>query len=828
MVCGGTPSLLARYQNVPMGTFAWIEHVILAGETLLLNSLDDIPPEAADARRQIEATGFKSTLQLPLRGEDGRVNGCVALSCLLDEVKWTDADIQRLRLVGESIANVLGRKRAEEQLRLSESRYRATFEQAPIGILNLSVDARILKANQRFCDLLGYRHEELVGRCCHDLVHVDDREASTRMYDEVLTHRTPTGAMEKRYLRRDGGIVWANVTLSLVCTEAGQPSTVIAAVEDVTDRKQAEETFDAVPDLIFVLDNQHRIIRANRAAAERVDCTREELLGRRCYEVIHDTTAPPDSCPHVKLLADGEEHQCETHEPRLGGHFLVSCSPLRDGRGNFAGTVHVARDVTEVRRSEAALRHAHEELEQRRALVVAASLDGTWEWDAVSERVQYSERFAELLGYTAAEVPETLDFFRSVLHADDSKALWAAVDRHLKEGAFYDVECRLRTKSGDYRWFRTRGQAQRDSEGRPNWMAGSLQDIHNRKTAEAELRDALQQIERLTDRLRAENVYLQEEIASFQGFDEIVGESEPLRLTLSKIEHVADTDASVLLLGETGTGKELFARAIHSCSRRKDRSLVKVNLAALPPSLIESELFGHDKGAFTGAVADKVGRFKLADGGTLFLDEIGELNPELQTKLLRVLQEGEFERIGSGETLHADVRVVAATNRDLHQAMEQGKFRPDLYYRLAVFPIEVPPLRLRREDVPLLVWHFISKKQVRLKKTIRSVPEKVMTALVDYDWPGNVRELENVVERAMILSSGPTLMLEGPLRPARPRGPEALSASLPDVDRGRIVRVLDECQWKIKGAGNAAEQLGLKPSTLRYRMRTLGIKRPSV
>jgi transcriptional regulator with GAF, ATPase, and Fis domain len=357
-------------------------------------------------------------------------------------------------------------------------------------------------------------------------------------------------------------------------------------------------------------------------------------------------------------------------------------------------------------------------------------------------------------------------------------------------------------------------------------MAGSLQDVHERKVAEMGLREALQEVERLTDRLRAENVYLQEEIASSQGFDEIVGDSEPLRSTLSRIEHVADTDASVLLLGETGTGKELLARAIHHRSRRKDRPMVKVNLAALPSSLIESELFGHVKGAFTGAASDKVGRFQLADKGTLFLDEIGELDPGLQTKLLRVLQEGEFERIGSAKTTRVDVRLVAATNRDLRRAMEEGKFRPDLYYRLAVFPIEVPPLRLRRDDIPLLVWHFISKKQIRLGKTIHSVPGNVMDALVEYDWPGNVRELENVIERAMILSPDSTLILAEALRPAARPSAGAAPTGSKDLDPTRIVCMLEECCWRIKGPGNAADRLGLKPSTLRYRMKVLGIQRP--
>jgi transcriptional regulator with GAF, ATPase, and Fis domain len=288
----------------------------------------------------------------------------------------------------------------------------------------------------------------------------------------------------------------------------------------------------------------------------------------------------------------------------------------------------------------------------------------------------------------------------------------------------------------------------------------------------------------------------------------------------------------VLLLGETGSGKELFARAIHQRSGRAAKPLVKVNCAALPASLIESELFGHVKGAFTGALGDKTGRFELANGGTLFLDEIGELDPDLQAKLLRVLQDGEFERIGSNQTIRVDVRLIAATNRDLHDAMRDGSFRPDLYYRLSVFPIEVPPLRARRDDIPLLVWHFITHKQRRLGKGIDSVPREIMDQLVRYDWPGNVRELENVIERAMILTPGSALALSEPLTGSGQNpGPDHLvpsvrsSGSLQEIDRAHIVAVLDECGWKVKGEGNAAAQLGLNPSTLRFRMKKLGIER---
>ena len=361
-----------------------------------------------------------------------------------------------------------------------------------------------------------------------------------------------------------------------------------------------------------------------------------------------------------------------------------------------------------------------------------------------------------------------------------------------------------------------------------------LRAVEALQQSEEQLRDehenlveALQEVERLRDRLDAENKYLQEEIKDRHDFEDIVGSSEPLRLTLRKIEHVANTDTSVLLLGETGTGKELFAHAIHDRSPRRDRPLVKVNCAALPAALIESELFGHIKGAYTGALSDKIGRFQLADGGTLFLDEIGELDLDLQSKLLRVLQEGEFERIGSAETVNVDVRIIAATNRDLLAAMDEGSFRPDLYYRLAVFPVEVPPLRMRRGDIPVLIWHFIEQKQTRLGRKIQSIPQNAMEALIEYDWPGNVRELENVIERAMILSPGPTLAVDevfpGPTRIGQP-SPHRTSPK--EVNRGHVIRVLEECGWKIKGADNAAARLGLVPSTLRYRMKKLGIERP--
>jgi transcriptional regulator with GAF, ATPase, and Fis domain len=344
---------------------------------------------------------------------------------------------------------------------------------------------------------------------------------------------------------------------------------------------------------------------------------------------------------------------------------------------------------------------------------------------------------------------------------------------------------------------------------------------------EEALRANVSEIERLNARLLADNVYLKEEIKTYHDFDEIVGESATLRVALARLEQVAPTNSSVLLLGPTGTGKELFARAVHERSRRHARPLVRVNCAALPPTLVESELFGHEKGAFTGAVGLRQGRFELADGGTIFLDEIGDLSAEVQMKFLRVLQEGEFERVGSSRTKKVDVRVIAATHHDLEAAVADGRFRADLFYRLSVYPIRLPSLRERPEDIPRLVWFFIQRHQRDLGRQISKVPQFVMQALQQHTWPGNVRELENVVERAMIASDGDTLYLDDPLpivrrHAAAPDVPDNLDA----VQRGHIESVLARCGWRINGIGNAAERLGIHPNTLRFRMKKLGVECP--
>jgi chemotaxis protein methyltransferase CheR len=463
--------------------------------------------------------------------------------------------------------------------------------------------------------------------------------------------------------------------------------------------------------------------------------------------------------------------------------------------------------------------------EERYLLALAGSTDGLWDWDILSDTVFYSDRFRQILGYSSEEFPGTIDSFRSRLHPEDAEAIWAAIERHLQERAAYKVEYRLQTKSGDYLWFLARGQAIWDTGGKAIRMSGWIQDITERKQGELNLKAALSEIKELKEKLEVERAYLQEEIKLEYNYENIIGQSDGLNYVLYKVEQIASSDTTVLVLGETGTGKELVARAIHGLSLRKNRTLVKVNCATLPSNLIESELFGHQKGAFTGAHARQLGRFEVANGATLFLDEIGELPLELQPKLLRVIQDGEFERLGSSDTIKVDVRVIAATNRNLEEEVSKGWFREDLWYRLSIFPITVPPLRERKEDIARLVDFFVDKIAKRLGKSIEIIPTSVMNTLQDYQWPGNVRELENVLERAVINSSGPKLRLVDELK--KPHTDLATTQkTLEAVERDHIVRVLEQTNWKVSGKNGAAEILGLNRSTLRARIRKLGIHQP--
>jgi len=382
----------------------------------------------------------------------------------------------------------------------------------------------------------------------------------------------------------------------------------------------------------------------------------------------------------------------------------------------------------------------------------------------------------------------------------------------------------------DGKWHHIVSVPIKDETGAVVQVLESTTDITAFKQAEEDRKQAIKELETLKSQLEEENIYLKSEIRDAHLFSGIVGQSNALLYVLARIKHVAETNATVLVQGETGVGKELVSRAIHESGKRSGKSFIKVNCAALLKDLIESELFGHERGAFTGALEQRKGRFELADGGTLFLDEISEMSLETQAKFLRVLEDGEFERVGGGRTLKVDVRVIAATNQNLDKEIADGRFRPDLYYRLNVYPISVPPLRKRREDIPLLVEHFIPQIASQIGKHIDQVPVQIMEQLKAYDWPGNVRELKNVLERAIITASDSVLRLPEVIGPQTEIRPETANAAenlstLNDVERRHILTVLKLTDWRISGPKGAAKILGLNPSTLRFRIKKLGITR---
>ena len=487
-----------------------------------------------------------------------------------------------------------------------------------------------------------------------------------------------------------------------------------------------------------------------------------------------------------------------------------------------AANTELKYEISQLKRSNELLKSEKRILDE-----ILDNLPGTFYiWDDTPRIIRWNKRHDEITGYSQEDYVNMLptDFFGE----DEHQKIEAGVEKTFTEGQV-TVEATLVTKSGKriphiYTALRT-------MMGDKPVLMGFGIDISEQKKAEQKLRDALSEVEALRNQLEADCIYLEEEIKLMHRYDNIIGESEVFKYVLYTLEQIAPTDTTVLILGESGTGKELIARALHNKSGRRNRPLIKVDCAAMPANLIESEFFGHEKGAFTGAIERRIGRFELADGATIFLDEIGELPIALQQKLLRVLQDGEFERLGSSQVRKTDVRIIAATNRNLKEDVDKGRFREDLWYRLNVFPISIPPLRERVEDIPLLVNWMIKRIRRRLGKNIKSVPTSVIDDLKAYPWPGNVRELENVVERAMIVTHGSVLQLAEPLRSLAStvgRHPDAPIKTLAEIEKEHILGTLTKTQWNISGKGGAAELLGLNSSTLRGRMRKHGIRRPKL
>ena len=509
---------------------------------------------------------------------------------------------------------------------------------------------------------------------------------------------------------------------------------------------------------------------------------------------------------------------------------IMSWDTLHEERTWNRKDVQRLRLVTEIFSNALARKQAEEKINIERSrvtLATEAAEAGIWEFDYNRQTYWASDRALQIFGFSPGETVSQEQVLQ-VVHPEDRKKFVQTMAKSFSTGEKTDLEFRSVPGSGAADWILGRGLPIFSSDGSPHMMTGLCVDISRRKQMETGLRKSLEEIKQLKQQLEQENYYLREELCLEIGCDNVIGQSKAIMDVLTSVRQVALTPATVLLLGETGTGKGIMAHALHEMSDRSDKAFVTVNCAALPGNLIESELFGREKGAFTGANARQVGRFELANHGTIFLDEIGEMPLDIQSKLLRVLQEGEFERLGSPHTLKVDVRVIAATCRNLREDVQGGRFREDLFYRLNVFPITIPPLRERKEDIPLFAQHFVEKYCQKIGKKIDKIPRDTLDKMMNRSWPGNVRELEHEIERAVIISAGNTLACTDHNFCTDTSGSaDGALRDLLSVERDHIESVLIHTNWRIEGPGGAAAILDLNPSTLRFRMKKLGIKRPA-
>jgi len=861
----------------------------------------------------------------------------------------------KLQIEGVSTPIVLGlahdvteQRLAQTLLQASEQRFRAVYDKSAIGFSLVDPrDGRILQVNRKYCEITGRSEEELKRLNISSVTHPDDVAMTTERLRELAQGRTEPFEVEKRYVRPDGSVRWANLLVVPMWAEGKTPSCVMSVLQDITDRKHAEEAlqqseahlrhaqavahmgswrYDIAGNALTLSDELYRIIGLPAGTAIVPEQAMEFLASEDHERIVRAWTAALESGhfdQECRVLVNGENRLvhvqacvgCDAHGSRVGAvgtvqditeqkeaeeallqsearyrklfadsiagvaistleGELIDCNDTwarmlgytsaeqvrgqrtvqnyaepsqrqvfvdklkregtlfnqemqlrrRDGTLLWALTNATLlpashhgplmqttfTDITERKQAEDALRQQAFLLSDSQRVAHI----GSWSWEVGAERIQWSEETYSIYGVDPATFDPTPENFLGLLHPEDRPLMQEWIRATLAGEPTGELEFRIILGDGSVRILSGRGGLQGASSQAPARMVGTVQDITERKRLEEELRQA-------KEKLAEEKLYLEEEIKAELGVDEIIGRSKVLRDVMEQVAIVAGSDAAVLLLGETGTGKELVARALHLHSQRQGYAFIKMNCAAIPSGLLESELFGYEKGAFTGAAGRKAGRLELADGGTLFLDEISEIPLALQPKLLRVLQDREFERLGGTRTLKSNFRLIAATNRDLLQSVTQGQFRKDLYYRVNVFPIRLPSLRERREDIPLLVEHFVRRFARRLNKSITSIPQKTMQSLTRWNWPGNIRELENFIERSVILSRGSVLAC--PVSELFPDAEAKPNDTLETIERKHIVNALRESGGQLSGPHGAAARLGLKRTTLQSKLKQFGI-----
>jgi PAS domain S-box-containing protein len=719
-----------------------------------------------------------------------------------------------------------------EDRKQAEKEFSKLLDVLPQYLCVYGPDEKPLYANDSLLDFFGFtlddfRADDFQTRAFHP----DDVERVRSVRAEAMRHGEGW-EVEARIRRKDGQYRWFLIRGKPYRDETGKIIRWFSSGTEIEDRKRAqlerEQLVDAVPQHLVVLDGEGRRLYANQAARDYHGLTLEEFL----LEPINDCFYPKDVESYSKLrdsgIANGEPWEAEARLLRKDGQyrwFLIRGKPLRDEEG-FVIRWYLARtDIEDRKQAEDALRRSESYLAEAQAL----SHTGSWAHDVKNTEIIYwSPEAYRMFGFDPKK-PISYRDAHSRIHPEDVPEFEAARDRGIREKTGSKVDFRVVRPDGSIRHVHCVSHAVLDASGEVVELVGTNMDVTEQYQARADLEKAFEEIKKLKDELYRENLALKEEIDHASMFEEIVGTSEVLRRVLVQVAKVAATDSSVLITGETGTGKELVARAIHKRSPRASRAFISVNCAAIPRDLLGSELFGHEKGAFTGATQRRLGRFELADGGTLFLDEVGDLPPETQIALPRVLQERQFERVGGAQSIAVNVRIIAATNRVLKAAVTAGSFRSDLFYRLNVFPIAMPPLRDRKEDIPLLVEYLIERYAEKAAKKIRKIHKKTLELFQAYDWPGNIRELQNVIERAVILCEGETfavdeswLQSETP-RASRPAG--GLARLAVDQERELIESALAETQGRIAGPSGAAAKLGIPRSTLETKIRKLGIKK---
>jgi PAS domain S-box-containing protein len=798
--------------------------------------------------KHYEESGLQSTCILPLTTAYRRL-GSLGFGARHPNA-YSSEEVRYLTLVADQVALAVDNALRDEEQRTGELILEEGQKLSHAGSWMWNLANGEIKWSREHFLILGIDpdNEKPSTLLFWSRVHPEDRPSLEQIIDEAVRG--------KHEFEQEFRLVLPDGTLKHVCgigrpvlDDAGNLAAFIGTTMDITPRKHAEDElrkqkahfeklFELAPEAIVLRDFENHILRVNREFTNLYGFTSEEAIGRNITDLIVPGGHWEESEKIREALKRGERVNAElTRQRKDGSRIIVSfaAAPVQVA-GNTPEIYGIYRDITERKKAEEALKRSETYLSEGQRL----SHTGSWARCVTSGDVYFSQESYCIFGFDP-NTKVTLDMILGRVHPDERPTVQDTIQKSIHDSSDFELNYRIILEDGSIRHLHVLGHPVRKPDGQVAEFIGTHVDVTEQCLSRKALEDALVEINTLKEQLFQENVALRQEIDETSMFDDIVGKSSALQKVLKELETVGPTDSTVLIYGETGTGKELIARAIHNLSSRHSNAFVKVNCAAIPTGLLESELFGHERGAFTGAIAQRIGRFELAHHGTVFLDEIGEIPLELQPKLLRVLQEREFERLGSSRTLRTDARLIAATNRDLSELVAEHKFRSDLFYRLNVFPIRVPALRERPEDVPLLVRHFAEIFSRRMGKFIQNIPAETMSALMGYDWPGNVRELQNVIERAVILSSRGVLRVSpaelratsgviqaSPEIAPTPDRPKRVRSTVPPLTREQIEQALRESGGRVGGAAGAAVRLGLKRTTLIAQMKRLGMNSASV